>query len=217
MPLQSVAIAPRSAASPRRPRRSRPRGRARPRNVRVSDPLFDFSADEHSRRYSRTRDPSRRDLSELAPLDSSRRSCPPPLGDVYASDEGRMLAEMGDRSFKLGNVHTHTYRDLFGGQLVRGLVEASCLETLPGCTPDGRFVPVLGNIAPRPVQVIVVGTSRTVVHSGLIDFAVGGDEVHLAGLVVLASRGGGCRLTLSDSLFAIHRTSAVTLTALRSP
>ena len=27
-------------------------------------------------------------------------------GDVYASDEGRMLAEMNDDTFKIGNVHS---------------------------------------------------------------------------------------------------------------
>src|SRR5439155_22131283 len=30
-------------------------------------------------------------------------------GDVYASDESRMLAEMGDSEFRLGNVHQNTY------------------------------------------------------------------------------------------------------------
>ena len=34
-------------------------------------------------------------------------------GDVYASDESRMLAEMGDKTFCMGNVHQHTYEDLF--------------------------------------------------------------------------------------------------------
>src|SRR6185437_15921258 len=33
-------------------------------------------------------------------------------GKVFASDEGRMLAEMGDRTFELGNVREHRYRDL---------------------------------------------------------------------------------------------------------
>jgi uncharacterized protein len=33
-------------------------------------------------------------------------------GDVYASDEGRMLAEMGDRTFRLGNVHDSSYADI---------------------------------------------------------------------------------------------------------
>ena len=35
-------------------------------------------------------------------------------GDVYASDESRMLAEMGDKQFKLGNVHTDSYEQIFG-------------------------------------------------------------------------------------------------------
>ena len=64
-------------------------------------------------------------------------------GDVYASDEGRMLAEMGDTSFKLGSVHMHTFRQLFGGALVRGLVDSSCLETLPGCS-ECAFLPYCG-------------------------------------------------------------------------
>jgi uncharacterized protein len=54
-------------------------------------------------------------------------------GDVYATDEARMLAEMGDTTFRLGNVHTSTYEALFGGELIRSLVAASCVEALPGC------------------------------------------------------------------------------------
>jgi len=64
-------------------------------------------------------------------------------GDVYAGDEARMLAEMADTSFRMGNVHTDSYEDLFGGDLVRGLVEASVLETLPGCS-DCAFAPYCG-------------------------------------------------------------------------
>lgn len=33
-------------------------------------------------------------------------------GNIYTCDEGRMLAEMGDDSFKLENVHENTYKDL---------------------------------------------------------------------------------------------------------
>jgi His-Xaa-Ser system radical SAM maturase HxsB len=54
-------------------------------------------------------------------------------GDVYVSDEARMLAEMGDRSFRLGSVHKDTYEELFGGELLRTLVGSSCVESLPGC------------------------------------------------------------------------------------
>lgn len=54
-------------------------------------------------------------------------------GNVYASDESRMLAEMGDREFKLGNVHENSYQEIFGGTKLKSLVVASCVESLPGC------------------------------------------------------------------------------------
>ena len=54
-------------------------------------------------------------------------------GDIYASDESRMLAEMGDEQFRLGNVHKHTYEQIFGGDLIRSIVSSSCVESLPGC------------------------------------------------------------------------------------
>jgi len=54
-------------------------------------------------------------------------------GDVYATDEARMLAEMGDKTFRLGNVHSDSYEAIFGGELLRTLVTASCVESLPGC------------------------------------------------------------------------------------
>jgi radical SAM protein with 4Fe4S-binding SPASM domain len=54
-------------------------------------------------------------------------------GDVYATDEARMLAEMGDHSFRLGNVHSDSYDQIFGGEWLRTLVSASCVEALPGC------------------------------------------------------------------------------------
>ena len=64
-------------------------------------------------------------------------------GDVYASDEGRMLAEMGDRSFRLGNLHSDTYRDVMTGARVLALVDNSCLETMPGCS-ECAFAPYCG-------------------------------------------------------------------------
>jgi uncharacterized protein len=64
-------------------------------------------------------------------------------GDLYASDESRMLAEMGDRSFRLGNLATDRYRDVMTGDRVRALVENSCLETMPGCSACA-YVPYCG-------------------------------------------------------------------------
>jgi His-Xaa-Ser system radical SAM maturase HxsB len=64
-------------------------------------------------------------------------------GDVYASDESRMLAEMGDRSFRLGNVHTDCYEDIFGGEVLHNLIYQSVAEALPGCS-DCAFLPYCG-------------------------------------------------------------------------
>lgn len=55
-------------------------------------------------------------------------------GDAYASDESRMLAEMGDHTFRLGNVHRDSYDELFKGQIAQTLCEASVNESLPGCS-----------------------------------------------------------------------------------
>jgi His-Xaa-Ser system radical SAM maturase HxsB len=55
-------------------------------------------------------------------------------GDVYASDESRMLAEMGDEQFRLGNVHRDSYEEIFGGETLRAITASSCVESMPGCS-----------------------------------------------------------------------------------
>ncbi|HZP39423.1 MAG TPA: His-Xaa-Ser system radical SAM maturase HxsB [Methylomirabilota bacterium] len=55
-------------------------------------------------------------------------------GDVYASDEARMLAEMKDRTFRLGNVHDDTYDAIFRSPKLRSIIAASVNESLPGCS-----------------------------------------------------------------------------------
>lgn len=64
-------------------------------------------------------------------------------GDIYASDESRMLAEMGDESFRLGNVHENRHEEIFGGETLRSLAAASVLEALPGCS-ECAFLPYCG-------------------------------------------------------------------------
>jgi uncharacterized protein len=64
-------------------------------------------------------------------------------GDVYASDESRMLAEMGDTRFRLGNVHRDSYAAIFGGETLRTIVAASVAESIPGCS-DCAFLPYCG-------------------------------------------------------------------------
>lgn len=54
-------------------------------------------------------------------------------GDVYPTDESRMLAAMGDRHFCLGNVNKNTYYEIFSGDLIRKIIRNSCVEIIPEC------------------------------------------------------------------------------------
>lgn len=55
-------------------------------------------------------------------------------GDVYASDEGRMLAEMHDRTFRLGNVHHDTYEQLLGSDALLDPLISSYAASAPMCS-----------------------------------------------------------------------------------
>ncbi len=55
-------------------------------------------------------------------------------GAIYASDEARMLAEMNDSSFRLGNLLTDSYEDIFFGKTMQTIAAASCNESLAGCS-----------------------------------------------------------------------------------
>ncbi|QNF31379.1 His-Xaa-Ser system radical SAM maturase HxsB (plasmid) [Adhaeribacter swui] len=55
-------------------------------------------------------------------------------GKIYASDEARMLAEMKDTTFLLGDLDTSTYQDIFYGEKVFQLAESWTNESLPGCS-----------------------------------------------------------------------------------
>lgn len=48
-------------------------------------------------------------------------------GNIYTCDEGRMLAEMGNDSFKLGNVN-NTYKELMETGATKAMCISSCLE-----------------------------------------------------------------------------------------
>jgi len=55
-------------------------------------------------------------------------------GTVFASDEARMLAEMGDRRFELGSVREHSYRDLVLSDTLVSAVADSLTQTAPQCS-----------------------------------------------------------------------------------
>ena len=64
-------------------------------------------------------------------------------GHVYASDESRMLAEMGKEEFKLGHVLTHTYEDIFTSSKLLDPLEQSFTYSNPMCH-DCAFEPFCG-------------------------------------------------------------------------
>jgi hypothetical protein len=63
-------------------------------------------------------------------------------GGVYASDEARMLTQMGDQSFRLGSVDDG-YLKLFFGETMQCIAAAGCAEALPGCC-DCAYLPYCG-------------------------------------------------------------------------
>lgn len=55
-------------------------------------------------------------------------------GNVYLSDEARMLAQMGDYEFCIGNIVENTYKEIFYGEKIKNIIYNSCAESLPGCS-----------------------------------------------------------------------------------
>ena len=64
-------------------------------------------------------------------------------GDVYASDESRMLREMGDTTFKLGNLRTSSYEDIFTSDALLSALDDSFTMSAPMCS-DCAFEPWCG-------------------------------------------------------------------------
>lgn len=63
-------------------------------------------------------------------------------GDVYPSDESRMLLEMGEDGLKLGRVH-QPLKELLQSPVIDMLLSAGVAEALPGCS-DCALVPYCG-------------------------------------------------------------------------
>jgi radical SAM protein with 4Fe4S-binding SPASM domain len=55
-------------------------------------------------------------------------------GKVYPSDEARMLAEMNDYTFQLGDLSHSTYKEIFFGNKVQKTTESWATEALAGCS-----------------------------------------------------------------------------------
>jgi uncharacterized protein len=65
-------------------------------------------------------------------------------GDVYASDEGRMLAEMGDTTFRLGNLHQDSWEEIMLSDALLDPIEQSFTLSAPMCS-ECAFEPYCGS------------------------------------------------------------------------
>lgn len=64
-------------------------------------------------------------------------------GEVYATDESRMLAEMGDKTFRLGNLKCDSYEDIILSDTLLDTLEDSIAQSAPMCS-DCAFEPYCG-------------------------------------------------------------------------
>lgn len=64
-------------------------------------------------------------------------------GDIYTCDEGRMLSEMGDDSFRMGNVYEDDYDSILESKQCKAVCKYSILESLPICE-DCVYMPYCG-------------------------------------------------------------------------
>jgi len=65
-------------------------------------------------------------------------------GGIYASDEARMLAETGDRRFRLGDVGTDSFEDVMLSDSLVEVLSTTMTEGAPMCTDCG-FQPYCGS------------------------------------------------------------------------
>lgn len=96
-------------------------------------------------------------------------------GDVFTCDEGRMLHEMGDHTFRLGNVFSNSYNEIINNGVCRTVCASSILETIPTCC-DCVYQPYCGtcpvvNYA-KSQDIIEKGPRgyRCKIYSGMLDY-----------------------------------------------
>ena len=95
-------------------------------------------------------------------------------GSVYTCDEGRMISESGDTSFRVGNVYTSTYNDLMESQTCKSLCVASVVEALPHCCdcvyhPYCGVCPIVSYAGEKDIFPRQPFDFRCKVYSGILD------------------------------------------------
>lgn len=99
-------------------------------------------------------------------------------GKIFTSDEGRMVAQMGDPFFLLGTVFDTTYRQLMTHPTTRALTLASNLDAQPDCV-SCTYNPYCGIVPEHAyrTQGSIFGRMREsqmcAVHKGIQDYLFG--------------------------------------------
>lgn len=99
-------------------------------------------------------------------------------GNIYTCDEARMVSEMGDKSFLLGNVFKKSYPELIKNGTCKAVCAASTLETIPSCC-DCAYQPYCGvcPVVNYALQGDVIEKYprgyRCKINSGMIDYLFG--------------------------------------------
>lgn len=96
-------------------------------------------------------------------------------GNVYTCDEGRMLAEMGDKSFRLGDVFSSSYRELIQTATAGTVCRASVLESIPSCCdcvyqPYCGICPVVNIALYHDLMPKSPNHYRCVINKGILDY-----------------------------------------------
>jgi His-Xaa-Ser system radical SAM maturase HxsB len=95
-------------------------------------------------------------------------------GSIFTCDEGRMVYQMGDEVFKIGQIGSMSLRDVVTHETVKSMAVASTLDSIPGCAtcaykPYCGTCPVYnyteqGNIFPQNAT-----NQRCVIYMGVQD------------------------------------------------
>ena len=95
-------------------------------------------------------------------------------GNIYTCDEGRMVAEMGDSMFCLGNVRESSYDELMDHRICKVTCQASVLEALPGCCdcvyhPYCGVCPVINYASNQNIYERQANSYRCRIYKGMLD------------------------------------------------